>query len=157
MGYFMLYTSFPTPHVEGELQSLEAAKEQLGDHDVYTDEQMRQHPELKEALERSDSGDRSLYRIDHARYALSLVAGDGDIGEALAYIGEDVDQYRELAATEPTCAIVAELFDTVADLQTRIKVLGIPESARDVILPRGSWEGQVATWGRGLRDTLETV
>jgi hypothetical protein len=158
MRYFILYTSFPTPHVERELQSLEAAKEQLGDHEIYTDEQLLQHPELKAALERWDSGDRSGYLIDHGRYALSMVAEDGDIGEALTYIGEDVDQYRELAATNPVCAIVAELFDTVAELQTRIKALGIPDSHRDLMKSPGSWEQQRAKWGRGLKDSsLESV
>lgn len=156
MRYLIIEAGFPTPHVRVELQSLEAAKEQLGDYEIYTDEQMRHHPELNEALERWDSGDRSLYLIDHARYALSFVALDGDIGQAVSYIGEDVDQYRELAATEPICAMVAELFDVIENLQARIAALGIPKVPSEVLLPPSSWDDQRARWGRGLRD-LETV
>jgi hypothetical protein len=155
MRYFVLETSFPLPHVRQELQSLEDAKEACKDHEVYTDEQMRQHAELEKSLERWDAGDRTLYLVDHGRYALSMVAEDGDIGEAVMYIGQDADQYRGLAATEPICALVAELIDTTADLQARIKALGIPDHPSEAMLPSGSWNRQMAKWGSGLKLTRQ--
>ena len=46
----------------------------------------------------------------------------------------------------------------VADLQTRIKALGIPDSPSDLISSRGTWDQQQAKWGRGLKDSsLESV
>jgi hypothetical protein len=138
MRYFDIETTFGRPHVREEIPSLEQAKLRLGDIDVFTDEQMQEHPDLKDALERWDRDDRLSYCQDHGRYGLSYAA-EGDLSTALMFIENEPELFRRYA-DDPICAATVKMWDNHSALRATVKALGIPQRPGDLIKP---WDGPI--------------
>ena len=134
MRYFDIETSFARPHVRAEFPTLDDAKAILHNFDVFTETQVGSNPELAEALERWDRGDRSLLAHDHARAALGHVAEE-EWTEFFAYVDGFGAMFQEHAAQDHFCDLVSRLVRNAEELQEELKSLGI----RDVGVTR--WNG----------------
>lgn len=130
MRYFELDTQWGRPHVRAELSTLEEAKQRLDDTDIHTETLMGSHPELADALERWDRGDRLLRLQDQGRYVLCLAAG-GDLSEALIYVEDDPEVWRQYGSDDPICGAVIKMWDDFMALQEQVRALGIPFDISD--------------------------
>ena len=153
MRYFDLDQGHGRPHVREEIPSFEEAKKHLGDVEVFSEEMMRSRPELSDALDRWDRGDRSLYAEDHARFVLSMVAA-GDWLELLPHARDMEELFRMYSGSDPVCAMVAELLDYITGVKEKASSLGISTTLRrDWIFLEGDFtETRQEWWDRLAAD-----
>lgn len=161
MRYFDVTCSFGRPHVNEEIPTLEEAKSRAGDDEIYTEPAMRANPELADALDRWDRGDRSLRAHDDALFFLSCIIAKGNqhIGEAFEWVDdEDKQRWQTYGETDDVCDLAFQIVARMATWRMLIGLLDVPD--REGIItgwdgphgdlkptPQERWDHYAATFG----------